>query len=246
MGRAGLLLIESPEARSELVCMRKDCLIIFNTMEEITNHRIAMHLGKTKGRCATIEERHEMEIRWFKQYTLSARPSRRWYVTQQELDNRRDKKCHCGKTKDQWDSKYRRLYCSDACSNDWFNKTIFWNQYREQILKDHAIKTGRVEGYHYIYIQTCDNCNKKKESSDYSQGWDIDHIIAIMNGGHPWDKRNLQVLCEDCHKIKTKQDHEFRREQELQNSILVEEIDVEIKLKNYKVRSAIPPGQLTL
>jgi len=34
----------------------------------------------------------------------------------------------------------------------------------------------------------------------------MDHIIAIVLGGHPWDYRNLQALCEKCHKLKTKSD----------------------------------------
>ncbi len=35
---------------------------------------------------------------------------------------------------------------------------------------------------------------------------DVDHIIAIANGGDVFDKKNLQVLCNGCHKKKTKED----------------------------------------
>ncbi|MEK6883068.1 MAG: HNH endonuclease signature motif containing protein [Nanoarchaeota archaeon] len=34
----------------------------------------------------------------------------------------------------------------------------------------------------------------------------VDHIKAIMNNGDMWDSNNLQTLCEDCHKTKTKED----------------------------------------
>lgn len=34
----------------------------------------------------------------------------------------------------------------------------------------------------------------------------MDHIIAIVLGGHPWHEDNLQALCSECHKIKTKSD----------------------------------------
>jgi len=37
-------------------------------------------------------------------------------------------------------------------------------------------------------------------------GFEVDHKIAIMNGGDGWDKSNLQVLCSNCHRKKTKLD----------------------------------------
>ena len=36
--------------------------------------------------------------------------------------------------------------------------------------------------------------------------FEVDHIVAIKNGGKMWDKTNLQVLCGSCHKEKTKID----------------------------------------
>lgn len=36
--------------------------------------------------------------------------------------------------------------------------------------------------------------------------FEVDHIRAITNDGDMWDKKNLQVLCIDCHRKKTKQD----------------------------------------
>ena len=35
---------------------------------------------------------------------------------------------------------------------------------------------------------------------------EVDHIVAIALGGEMWDKKNLRVLCSDCHKVKTKDD----------------------------------------
>lgn len=35
---------------------------------------------------------------------------------------------------------------------------------------------------------------------------EVDHIIAVSLGGAMWDKKNLRVLCSDCHKIKTRED----------------------------------------
>src|SRR3990167_3107646 len=36
--------------------------------------------------------------------------------------------------------------------------------------------------------------------------FEVDHKIAIVNGGHPWKEENLQVLCTPCHLEKTKKD----------------------------------------
>jgi hypothetical protein len=33
--------------------------------------------------------------------------------------------------------------------------------------------------------------------------WDGDHIVEIVDGGHPCDMRNLQTLCWWCHKGKS-------------------------------------------
>lgn len=44
-----------------------------------------------------------------------------------------------------------------------------------------------------------------------AERFDVDHIIAIVNGGEQWDEKNLQVLCQPCHKKKTKKDMELSR-----------------------------------
>ena len=36
--------------------------------------------------------------------------------------------------------------------------------------------------------------------------FEVDHILAVVNGGDMWDENNLQVLCYSCHKEKTKED----------------------------------------
>ncbi len=48
----------------------------------------------------------------------------------------------------------------------------------------------------------CECCGRKLYPGDKYQ---FDHIIAIINGGENREK-NLQVLCDWCHKSKTKQD----------------------------------------
>lgn len=48
----------------------------------------------------------------------------------------------------------------------------------------------------------------------------VDHIKAIINDGDVWDKNNLQVLCEDCHKKKTKQDMLERKRKKIKTKRL--------------------------
>ncbi len=46
---------------------------------------------------------------------------------------------------------------------------------------------------------TCKKCGNR-------ENLEVDHIIAIVNGGDQWNENNLQVLCNNCHKEKTKLD----------------------------------------
>lgn len=46
---------------------------------------------------------------------------------------------------------------------------------------------------------------KEEPRAKYIQ-LEVDHIIPLALGGDMWDEKNLQVLCTDCHKKKTKED----------------------------------------
>jgi 5-methylcytosine-specific restriction endonuclease McrA len=39
---------------------------------------------------------------------------------------------------------------------------------------------------------------------------EVDHIMPIADGGHPFDPGNLQTLCEKCHKAKTADENSSR------------------------------------
>lgn len=45
----------------------------------------------------------------------------------------------------------------------------------------------------------------------YGHAFEVDHIVAIVNGGTDFDEKNLQILCMDCHKVKTKEDMRLHR-----------------------------------
>ena len=44
----------------------------------------------------------------------------------------------------------------------------------------------------------------------YNALWlELDHILPVMVAGAIFDKNNLQILCRDCHRIKTKVDKQI-------------------------------------
>lgn len=47
---------------------------------------------------------------------------------------------------------------------------------------------------------------KPAESSFVESCFEVDHIYPVAAGGPMWDEKNLQVLCNPCHKQKTKVD----------------------------------------
>ena len=80
-----------------------------------------------------------------------------------------------------------RTYCSVKCREEYGRCFLFWQSFRDDFLNKHG--------------KYCDKCGIN------NVGVEVDHKIAIMNGGDEFDKENLQVLCYQCHKDKTRIDH---------------------------------------
>ena len=57
-----------------------------------------------------------------------------------------------------------------------------WREYRKELLSE--------AGYR------CSKCNRPGRL-------EIDHITPISEGGRKWARENLQVLCRDCHFLKS-------------------------------------------
>ena len=109
------------------------------------------------------------------------RPYMRVSIPQEYKDNESKGLCKvCGKSKDKFE-KGRRLYCGDDCYWKYQDCFLTWNKLRERVLKK---------------FDSCIKCNSKSQLQ-------VDHIIAIMNGGKAFEEENLQVLCYPCHKSKT-------------------------------------------
>lgn len=75
--------------------------------------------------------------------------------------------------------------------------TSFQHAPRGSMTPQRALRIFQARGGH------CADCKRKLGPQD---DWDVDHVIALENGGTD-DDSNLQVLCEWCHKPKTADDH---------------------------------------
>ncbi len=123
---------------------------------------------------------------WMRIIELSIRPKRRFHTNQVELDNIKEKKCWCGSKQEDRIPKYSGKYCSKEHYTNWWTRVDNISFHRDRFLSSKPNK--------------CEICNVK---ANYRE---MDHIIAVVLCGHPWDYRNLQALCSDCHKVKTKSD----------------------------------------
>ena len=217
--KPGLYLKEAPEIIIKVICYH--CTAFFQDGWEYTEHMRIKH-GRIyvykrydynhldypvyhKNWLDVEEDTGLMRAPW----KTRPRPFKRYNVTEQEMKNRNDGKCHCGKPKSEWE-KGRRKYCGATCASDWWDRTTGVGQHKDAFLYKH---------------NKCEACKKPAVPTVGNEhGLEMDHIIAIIFGGHPWDERNLQALCPNCHKAKTKSDIRiltwWKRESNYDNQIL--------------------------
>ena len=118
---------------------------------------------------------------WVKKYTR---------IQQKRINNR---ECpNCGKHKSLWNRRTDWTCCSKKCSDDFYKSkfaVLDWSEFRLKAFKRDN--------------KTCAICGKQEISSSALVG---DHIIPIACGGEEFDLDNIQTLCLDCNKKKTKSD----------------------------------------
>lgn len=134
------------------------------------------------------------------------------------------KKCDkCGLTPENIKSRYKISY------QDWINYFKSKPEFMEEVKKEQIEKLKYIEEQYeqamdidHLIENTFrfDSRNRSDipemprdlgQYHNYSSDYDVDHILAIVNGGEQWDEKNLQILCKDCHKVKTKEDMKFSR-----------------------------------
>lgn len=122
---------------------------------------------------------------------------------------------NCGLPKSEWKRSTTWRCCSKECTaNFWKNHAeIFdWNVTRAMVFKRD----------NYV----CAMCGKRfanvYEEEEYAQSEMLigDHIVPIAVGGSEFDMDNIQTLCIDCNKIKTKDDMRLIAENRRMEKIL--------------------------
>ena len=128
----------------------------------------------------------------------------------------REHKCpNCGLPKSEWKRRTDWRCCSKECTGS------FWKNHAE-ILDWNVTRAMVFKRDNYV----CAMCGKRfaniakylpHKGEEYAQSEMLigDHIIPIAIGGSEFDMDNIQTLCIDCNKIKTKDDMgliaEYRR-----------------------------------
>lgn len=93
-----------------------------------------------------------------------------------------------------------RIYCSRYCKNlaEGIHALLSWDSVRS-FVRDHRDD------------RTCQRCERKSgEDLPDDVFLEVDHIKPVSRGGHPFDPRNLQTLCEPCHDLKGTSIEDFR------------------------------------
>ena len=123
---------------------------------------------------------------------MNKRQSYKYNIPQEYKDNEAKKLCRvCGKKPE----GRRKKHCSQQCADtyralfDWPCDT--WDDVRQRMLK----RAGHA----------CESCNVDKVKLE------VDHKVALCNGGEMWDEDNLWALCHDCHVAKTALDMTTKR-----------------------------------
>lgn len=146
----------------------------------------------------------------------------------------KENKCGgCGKVRKEWvDKSLRYNTCSTKCTEVMnVNYRIFWwAEMRERIFeRDKYIckacnnenikevigeQTSFLEertkewkqGHNGLYIGYKEDYIKSRINQWLKSQLDADHITPIALGGEEWDMNNIQTLCKQCHKNKTRKD----------------------------------------
>ena len=105
----------------------------------------------------------------------------------------------CGLQKSKWNRRTDWRCCSKECTEKFFNLTYVWQYFKEK-----AFKRDKY---------SCVECGTKPMQRTYEGNFIPDtskligdHIIPIAIGGKEYDLNNVQTLCINCNKIKTKED----------------------------------------
>ena len=136
-----------------------------------------------------------------------------WSVFKDEILDKRGKKCvecntipedknkHFQQALDEWHKKIRSIPNLQKRIQEIRIKELneLEEKYQNLMNDDYIIE-------HELRYELRDELGWKPSENEYEVRYEVDHIHAVALGGEMWDEKNLQILCYDCHKNKTKED----------------------------------------
>ena len=117
----------------------------------------------------------------------------------------------CGLPESKWKRRTDWKCCSKDCTDKFSEVVVFiWQFFKLDAFKRDnysCVKCGKKP----LLIDSITECDNKEYLERIKNKPDTskligDHIIPISLGGEEYDLENVQTLCEECNKKKTKQD----------------------------------------
>lgn len=143
--------------------------------------------------------------------------------SEDELKNLESGKCWCGKPRSEFD-KLMRVYCCIAHRSDWYERTIIWSSFKDEVLAEQG--------------QKCNDCGKLPNDSkkDYQEAVDEWHkkIRDLPNFKKLIDKVRVRLLNELEEKYQNIMSDDYLFDHELWYE-LKDDMDLE-KPTEYKYR----------
>jgi len=163
-----------------------------------------------------------------------------WQQLVEKILEKRGKKCEkCGNTSSKKEKEFMRLKKETIINyieshpelielkrkelmdkaEEYYQKALKYDEYVESL-------KGKEDKYSDLdWDMRVDIPYEVTNKFEYPRiGFEIDHIKAVINGGDMWDEKNLQVLCDECHKKKTKEDMLERKRKKIKTKVLEGEI----------------------
>lgn len=120
--------------------------------------------------------------------------------------------CWCGRPPGQY-----TWACTPAHSQVWWKQHEFWRDVRSEVIRrdgNACTECGWPRKTTCRFDESpsyrCAECGRTRWDTYHRRTLQVDHIVAITDGGSPWDRNNLRTLCSVCHAKKTGRDSRRR------------------------------------
>lgn len=109
--------------------------------------------------------------------------------------------------------------CACGCGEKLIGRQTRWHSEKCQIIPLGVLyiingDLDYINGLMQCYLpHRCTHCDCENYSmpKNWASGIQVDHILAVQNGGSGAWLGNYQFLCQRCHSVKTKQDNFIKR-----------------------------------